>query len=73
MSSDPKADRLETAGFRVTLERGKIQHSMLAPFTQVIAMVHPASIFRVPDSAEREPAYRALVAALKTVKATSGS
>lgn len=67
------AKALLGSGFRVTLERGKIQHSMLAPFAQVLATVHPSSILRVPDSEERERAYRALVADLKTIKATSAS
>lgn len=51
--------------FRVTRDRGTRIPSDLAP--QVIATVHPSSILRAPDRAEREKQMQAFVRDLKRV------
>ena len=61
------AKALLGSGFRVTLERGKLQQSLLAPGAKVVATVHPSPILRARDSDEHERAYRAFVADLKVV------
>jgi uracil-DNA glycosylase len=52
-------------GFRVTRDRGTPVDSDLAP--NVLATVHPSSILRARDEAERREAYDAFVADLKVV------
>jgi uracil-DNA glycosylase len=51
--------------FRVTRDRGTVIPSNLAPY--VIATMHPSSILRAPDSAEREKQRRDFVRDLKKV------
>lgn len=51
--------------FRVTRDRGKPIPSPLAPY--VMATVHPSSILRAPDQAEREKQRRNFVRDLKRV------
>lgn len=52
--------------FRVTRDRGRAVPSELAPV--VMATVHPASILRAADDAERERAFAEFVADLRTLK-----
>jgi DNA polymerase len=59
------AQTLLGRGFRVTRERGVPVDSDLAP--NVIATVHPSSILRARDEAERREAYEAFVADLEVV------
>jgi uracil-DNA glycosylase len=59
------AQALLGRGFRVTKERGVPVDSDLAP--NVLATVHPSSILRARDEAERREAYDAFVADLKVV------
>jgi uracil-DNA glycosylase family protein len=59
------AQALLGRGFRVTRERGVPVDSELAP--NVVATVHPSSILRARDEAERREAYDAFVADLKVV------
>ena len=66
------AQALLGRGFRVTRERGVPVDSDLAP--NVLATVHPSSILRARDEAERREAYEAFVADLRAVaKLLSGS
>jgi DNA polymerase len=57
------AQALLGRGFRVTRERGVPVDSDLAP--NVLASVHPSSILRARDEAERREAYAAFVADLR--------
>jgi len=59
------AQALLGRGFPVTRERGVPVDSDLAP--NVVATVHPSSILRARDEAERREAYDAFVADLKVV------
>ena len=59
------AQALLGRGFRVTRERGVPVDSDLAP--NVLATVHPSSILRARDEAERREAYVAFVADLRAV------
>jgi uracil-DNA glycosylase len=59
------AQALLGRGFRVTRDRGVPVDSDLAP--NVLATVHPSSILRARDEAERREAYGAFVADLKVV------
>jgi len=59
------AQALLGRGFRVTRERGVPVDSDLAP--TVLATVHPSSILRARDEAERREAYEAFVADLRAV------
>jgi len=59
------AQALLGRGFRVTRDRGVPVDSDLAP--NVLATVHPSSILRARDEAERREAYDAFVADLKVV------
>jgi DNA polymerase len=59
------AQALLGRGFRVTRERGVPVDSDLAP--NVLATVHPSSILRARDDAERREAYEAFVADLRVV------
>ena len=59
------AQTLLGSGFRVTRDRGVPVDSELAP--NVLATVHPSSILRARDEAEREEAYKAFVDDLKVV------
>jgi uracil-DNA glycosylase len=60
------AQALLGRGFRVTRERGVPVDSDLAP--NVLATVHPSSILRARDEAERREAYAAFVADLRVVE-----
>jgi uracil-DNA glycosylase family protein len=60
------AAQLLGRGFRVTRERGVPVDSDLAP--NVLATVHPSSILRARDEAERREAYAAFVADLRVVE-----
>jgi Uracil-DNA glycosylase len=51
--------------FRVTLDRGTLMKSHLAPY--VMATVHPSSILRAPDSKAREQQRREFVRDLEKV------
>ena len=59
------AQALLGRGFRVTRERGVPVDSDLAP--NELATVHPSSILRARDEAERRQAYEAFVADLRAV------
>jgi DNA polymerase len=59
------AQALLGRGFRVTRDRGVPVDSDLAP--HVLATVHPSSILRARDEAERREAYAAFVADLRAV------
>jgi uracil-DNA glycosylase len=59
------AQALLGRGFRVTRDRGVPVDSDLAP--NVLATVHPSSILRARDEAERREAYGAFVADLEVV------
>jgi uracil-DNA glycosylase family protein len=56
--------------FRVTRERGRFLRSNLAPY--VMATVHPASLLRIEDDAERKDAIRQFVRELRQVAAVLG-
>jgi DNA polymerase len=53
--------------FRVTRERGTFLRSNLAP--HVMATVHPSSLLRIEDDAERKDAIRQFVRELRQVAA----
>ena len=53
--------------FRVTRERGRFLRSNLAPY--VMATVHPSSLLRIEDDAERKDAIRQFVRELRQVAA----
>ena len=53
--------------FRVTRSRGQLLQSPFGAFA--IATVHPSSVLRSPNSADRERNYRALVADLTAARA----
>jgi len=57
------AQALMGPAFKVTKERGKVLQTQWAP--ALLATLHPSSIFRHPDPAEREKAYASLVEDLK--------
>ncbi len=61
------AQALLGRGFRVTRQRGQLVASTLAPL--VSATVHPSSVVRISDRAERHAAQAALVADLRVVAA----
>src|SRR5437763_15398807 len=56
--------------FRVTLERGKVLESELAP--KVLATVHPSSLLRQPDEESRQREYALFVADLRAALKASG-
>jgi uracil-DNA glycosylase len=56
--------------FRVTRERGTFLRSNLAP--HVMATVHPSSLLRIEDDAERKDAIRQFVRELRQVAAVLG-
>jgi DNA polymerase len=56
--------------FRVTRERGRFLRSNLAP--HVMATVHPSSLLRIEDDAERKDAIRQFVRELRQVAAVLG-
>jgi DNA polymerase len=56
--------------FRVTRERGNFVRSNLAP--HVMATVHPSSLLRIEDDAERKEAIREFVRELRKVAAVLG-
>lgn len=56
--------------FRVTRERGRFLRSNLAPY--VMATVHPSSLLRIEDDAERKDAIRQFVRELRQVAAVLG-
>ena len=51
--------------FRVTIERGRLKESTMAPF--IVATVHPSSILRMTDE-EREAAFERFVDDLKVIR-----
>jgi len=59
------AQTLLGRAFRVTRERGVVRATPLAPHT--FATVHPASVLRAPDEAQREQAREAFFADLRIV------
>jgi uracil-DNA glycosylase len=59
------AQALLGASFRVTRERGTFVRSNLAP--RVMATVHPSSLLRIEDDAERKAAIREFVRELRQV------
>jgi DNA polymerase len=59
------AQALLGKAFRVTLERGKLLHSTLAPY--VVATVHPSSILRAPDEEARHREMRLFIRDLSKV------
>jgi uracil-DNA glycosylase len=61
------AQALLGASFRVTRERGNFVRSNLAP--HVMATVHPSSLLRIEDDAERKEAIRQFVRELRKVAA----
>ena len=61
------AQALLGASFRVTRERGNFIRSNLAPY--VMATVHPSSLLRIEDDAERKEAIREFVRELRKVAA----
>jgi uracil-DNA glycosylase len=64
------AQALLGASFRVTRERGNFVRSNLAPY--VMATVHPSSLLRIEDDAERKDAIRQFVRELRKVAAVLG-
>ncbi len=56
--------------FRVTVERGRLLEGGPAPF--VLATVHPSSLLRIPDAAERKAALARFVADLGRVHEALG-
>jgi uracil-DNA glycosylase family 4 len=61
------AQALLGSTFRVTRERGTFVRSNLAP--HVMATVHPSSLLRIEDDAERKDAIRQFVRELRKVAA----
>jgi uracil-DNA glycosylase len=63
------AQALLGSSFRITKSRGQVLEWDAAdlPELRLVPTVHPSAILRVPDPAEREEAYRALVADLTVV------
>jgi DNA polymerase len=61
------AQALLGPSFRVTRERGNFVRSNLAP--HVMATVHPSSLLRIEDDAERKEAIRVFVRELRKVAA----
>jgi uracil-DNA glycosylase len=59
------AQALLGASFRVTRERGRFVRSELAP--HVMATVHPSSLLRIEDDAERKTAIREFVTELRRI------
>jgi DNA polymerase len=59
------AQALLGASFRVTRERGNFVRSNLAPY--VTATVHPSSLLRIEDDAERKAAIKEFVTELRQV------
>jgi DNA polymerase len=59
------AQALLGAGFRVTRERGNFVPSNLAPY--VMATVHPSSLLRIEDDAERKAAIKEFVNELRQI------
>jgi uracil-DNA glycosylase len=59
------AQALLGASFRVTRERGRFLRSNLAP--HVMATVHPSSLLRIEDDAERKAAIKEFVRELRQV------
>jgi uracil-DNA glycosylase len=59
------AQALLGASFRVTRERGSFRRSNLAP--HVMATVHPSSLLRIEDDAERKAAIKEFVRELRQV------
>jgi DNA polymerase len=59
------AQALLGRSFRVTRERGHFVHSPLAP--HVMATVHPSSLLRIEEDAERKAAIRVFVGELRHV------
>jgi uracil-DNA glycosylase len=51
--------------FRVTVERGRLKESTMAPF--IVATVHPSSILRMTEDEEREAAFDRFVDDLKVI------
>ena len=64
------AQALLGARFRVTRERGAFVRSNLAPY--VMATVHPSSLLRIEDDAERKAAIKELVCELRKVAGVLG-
>jgi uracil-DNA glycosylase len=64
------AQALLGASFRVTRERGEWLRSNLAP--HVMATVHPSSLLRIEDDAERKEAIRVFVRELRKVAEVIG-
>jgi DNA polymerase len=64
------AQALLGPSFRVTRERGRFIRSNLAP--HVMATVHPSSLLRIEDDAERKDAIRQFVRELREVAAMPG-
>ena len=64
------AQALLGASFRVTRERGEWLRSNLAP--HVMATVHPSSLLRIEDDAERKEAIRVFVRELRKVALVIG-
>jgi uracil-DNA glycosylase len=64
------AQALLGASFRVTRERGNFVRSNLAPY--VMATVHPSSLLRIEDDAERKDAIRQFVRELRQIAAVMG-
>jgi len=52
--------------FRVTVERGRLKESTMAPF--IVATVHPSSILRMTEDEEREAAFDRFVDDLKVIR-----
>lgn len=61
------AKALLGAGFRVSVERGRLFEGGPAPF--VLATVHPSSLLRIPDAAARKLALQRFVAELGGIHA----
>jgi DNA polymerase len=51
--------------FRVTVDRGRVLASTMAPF--IIATVHPSSILRITEDEERDAAFERFVRDLKVI------
>jgi uracil-DNA glycosylase len=64
------AQALLGPSFRVTRERGNFVRSNLAPY--VMATVHPSSLLRIEDDAERKDAIRQFVRELRKIAAVIG-
>jgi uracil-DNA glycosylase len=64
------AQALLGPSFRVTRERGNFVRTNLAPY--VMATVHPSSLLRIEDDAERKEAIRQFVRELRKVAAVIG-